>query len=52
MRRFKSIVQAQKFVATQAAIYNLFNLARSKVSVEQFRNLRESAFDVWENTVI
>ena len=52
MRRFKSIAQAQKFVGIHAAVSNLFNLARHKVSVEQYRNLRESAFDVWANAVI
>ena len=28
MRRFKSVVQAQCFLGTQAAVYNLFNLGR------------------------
>jgi putative transposase len=52
MRRFKSIAQAQKFVTTHAAVSNLFNLGRHKVSAEQYRNLRESAFDVWAKAVI
>jgi putative transposase len=46
MRRFKSIAQAQKFVTTHASVSNLFNLGRHKVSAEQYRNLREDAFDV------
>ena len=52
MRRFKSIGQAQKFVTTHASVSNLFNLGRHKVSAEQYRNLREDAFDVWANAVI
>lgn len=52
MRRFKSIAQAQKFVTTHASVSNLFNLGRHKVSAEQYRNLREDAFDVWANAVI
>jgi putative transposase len=52
MRRFKSIAQAQKFVTTHASVSNLFNLGRHKVSAEQYRNLREGAFDVWANAVI
>ena len=51
-RRFKSIAQAQKFVTTHASVSNLFNLGRHKVSAEQYRNLREDAFDVWANAVI
>ena len=52
MRRFKSIAQAQKFVTTHASVSNLFNIGRHKVSAEQYRNLREDAFDVWANAVI
>lgn len=52
MRRFKSIAQAQNFVTTHASVSNLFNLGRHKVSAEQYRNLREDAFDVWANAVI
>ena len=52
MRRFKSIAQAQKFVTTHASVSNLFNLGRHKVSAEQYRNLRESSFDVWVYVVI
>jgi putative transposase len=52
MRRFRSIAQARKFVTTHASVSNLFNLGRHKVSAEQYRNLRESAFKVWVNAVI
>ena len=52
MWRFKSIAQARKFVGTHAAVSNLFNLELYKVSAGQYRNLRESAFDVWANAVI
>ena len=52
MQKLKSIAQAQKFVTTHTCVFILFNLGRHKVSAEQYRNLRESAFDVWANAVI
>lgn len=51
MRRFKSMVQAQRFVAAHAAVQNLFNLGRHLVRAEQYRNLRVSAFDEWSRAV-
>lgn len=34
MRRFKSMEQAQRFLSTHAAVYNLFNLGRHLVNAE------------------
>ena len=51
MRRFKSMKQAQRFVATHAAVSNLFNLGRHLVSANHYRNLRISAFSEWSRAV-
>ena len=48
MRRFKSIHQAQRFVSTHAAIYNLFNLGRHLISAEHYRFFRQRAFASWK----
>jgi putative transposase len=47
MRRFKSVCQAQRFLDTHAAVYNLFNLGRHLIGAEHYRNLRISAFSEW-----
>jgi len=51
MRRFKSMTQAQRFVAVHAAVQNLFNLGRHLVRAPHYRNLRMSAFDEWSRAV-
>ncbi len=51
MRRFKSMRQAQRFVAAHAAVSNLFNLGRHLVRAEHYRNLRVSAFTEWSRAV-
>jgi putative transposase len=51
MRRFKSALQAQRFVTTHAAVQNLFNLGRPLVSAGHYRNLRVSAFNEWSLVV-
>lgn len=48
MRKFKSIHQAQRFLDTHAAVYNLFNLGRYLVSAENYRYFRLHAFASWE----
>jgi putative transposase len=48
MRRFKSTYQAQRFLSTHAAVYNLFNLGRHLVSAEHYRFLRQRAFVSWK----
>lgn len=51
MRRFKSTLQAQRFLGVHAAVYNLFNLGRHLVSAEHYRNLRRDAFTHWTEIV-
>jgi putative transposase len=52
MRRFKSIVQAQRFLGAHSAVYNLFNLGRHLISAKIYRLLRLRAFTSWKNVVI
>jgi putative transposase len=47
MRRFKSLHQAQRFLSTYAAVYNLFNLGRHLVSAKHYRVLRQRALASW-----
>lgn len=47
MRRFKSIDQAQRFLSVHAVVHNHFNLGRGMVSVSNYRNFREGAFNEW-----
>ena len=51
MRRFKSRVQAQRFLDAHAAVYNLFNLGRHLISARHYRELRHNAFASWERAV-
>jgi len=51
MSRFKSMVQAQRFVAVHAAVHNLFNLGRHLVKAKHYRNYRTSAFNEWNRVV-
>jgi putative transposase len=51
MRRFKSTSQAQQFLGTHSAVYNLFNLGRHLISANHYRNLRISAFSEWGRAV-
>jgi putative transposase len=51
MRKFKSVEQAQRFLNTHAAVYNLFNLGRHLVSAENYRYFRLRAFASWEKVV-
>ena len=52
MRRFKSIVQVQRFLGVHAVVYNLFNLGRHLVSASHYRHFRMRAFASWKNAVI
>ena len=47
MRRFKSPNQAQRFLESYSAVFNLFNLQRHCVRAEHYRRLRASAFTEW-----
>ena len=51
MRRFKSVVQAQTFLTTHAAVSNLFNLGRHLIKAQHYGNLRISAFNEWSRVV-
>jgi putative transposase len=51
MRKFKSVDQAQRFFGAHAAVSNLFNLGRHKVSAHHYRDLRISAFNEWRRAV-
>jgi putative transposase len=51
MRRFKSMVQAQRFVGVHAAVTNLFNLGRHLVAAGHYRTLRQGAFASWDLAV-
>ena len=47
MRRFKSAVQAQRFLGVHSAVHNLFNLGRHMVRARHYRDLRRNAFTSW-----
>ena len=49
MQRFKSQGQAQRFVSTHGAIYNLFNLQRHLISRSTLRSFRANAIEGWIN---
>ena len=51
MRKFKSKVQAQRFLDALAAVQNLFNLGRHLVRAEHYRSLRAGAFEEWRRVV-
>ena len=51
MRRFKTKMQAQRFLGVHAAVYNLFNIGRHLVKAEHYLNLRISAFSEWSRAV-
>ena len=47
IRRFKSTVQAQRFLGVPSAVYNRFNLGRHMVRARDYRALRHRAFVSW-----
>ena len=51
MRKIKSPKQAQRFLSTHAAVYNLFNLGRHLIGAEHYRTLRVSSFKAWNVAV-
>ena len=52
MRRFKSRVQAPRFLSVHAAVYNLFDLGRHLMSARHYRGLRHNAFAAWDRVVV
>ena len=51
MRKFKSVLQAQRFLTSYSAVYNLFNLGRHLISADNYRNFRRDAFKTWSEVV-
>jgi len=51
MRRFKSIIQAQRFLGVHSVVYNLFNLCRHLISASHYRQFRMRAFASWKSSV-
>ena len=51
MHRFKSAKQAQRFLSTHAAVYNLFNLSRHLVSARIYRLFLQRVFASWNYAV-
>ena len=47
MRRFKSMQQAQRFLAVPTAVHNLFNLSRHHISARNHRFFQMRAFELW-----
>ena len=52
MRKFKSVNQAQTFLAVHASVQNLFNLGRHLIRAEHYRHLRIAAFNEWKRVVV
>ena len=48
MQRFKSQGQAQRFVSTHSAIYNVFNLQRHLISRKTLRTFRAATSAAWQ----
>ena len=48
MRRFKSVGQAQRFLAVHGAIGNLFRLGRHLMRASHYREFRSRAFSEWQ----
>jgi putative transposase len=47
MRRFKSVAQAQRFLAVHGQIRNLFRVGRHHLRAVHHRLLRDRAFADW-----
>jgi putative transposase len=52
MRRFKSVKQAQRFLSTHTAVYNLFNLGRHMISAETYRYFRLRSLASWKSAAM
>ena len=51
MQRFKSPGSAQRFLSTQAAVYNVFNAQRHFASAQTHRIFRAAAMNTWHEAV-
>jgi putative transposase len=47
MRRFKSVLQAQRFLSAHGVILNLFRVGRHLLRPANHRLLRSRAFTAW-----
>jgi putative transposase len=47
MRRFKSVRDAQQFLAIHTPIHNHFQLRRHRLSASEYRAARDRAFVMW-----
>jgi len=52
MRRFKSMMQAQRFLEAHAAVSNQFNLGHHLISASHYRDLRQGAFAFWKKVTV
>lgn len=50
MRKFKSVKEAQRFLNTHAAVYNLFTLGCHLVSAETYRLFGFRSFASWKKS--
>ena len=48
MRRFKSPGQAQRFLAVQSQVHNLFRIGRHLLRAVNYRMLRSRSFETWQ----
>jgi putative transposase len=48
MRRFKSPGQAQRFLAVQSQVHNLFRIGRHLLRASNYRLLRSRSFEMWQ----
>jgi len=48
MRRFKSSGQAQRFLAVDSQVHNLFRVGRHLLRAANYRLLRNRSFEMWQ----
>ena len=48
MQRFKSSLQAQRFLSAHAFIYGHFHPRRHRMAANRYRSSRAKAFKVWQ----
>ena len=51
MQRFKSARHAQQFLSTHSRIHNHFQLRRHRLTANQYRSARDTAFRTWREVV-
>ena len=51
MREFKSIEQAQRFLAVHGQVQNLFRVGRNHLKATHYRLLRDRAFADWRKVI-